>query len=227
MVLFIFLCGLSIFAQSKPWNTDWESKPVDQWNDADIRTILRNSPWSKVIEGVITGSNEIGVTHNPGAATFRLHSALPIRLASIRKLELAEKYDAMDEKHKAEFNKKYRNIMECPLCAKYYIIAIGGAESRTLQNGGSIKRRAASIYISNEKGERRTLASYTPQANQAGEALFYFPRNDDKGEPLLTSNNTTLTFNFITEDFDEIFLSIIGHIDVKVQDIVRDGKVIF
>ena len=226
-MLFMFLFGLSIFAQSKTPNTAWESKPFDQWDEADIKAILKDSPWSKGVDGYVTNSNEWGVTHNPGSASFRLQSALPIRLASLRKLQLAEKYDAMDDKHKEAFNKKYRNILECPRCEKFYIVAIGGANSPILQNGGSIERRAGSIYLTNEKGERRTLASFTPQTSQVSEALFYFPRNNAKGEPLLTPKNTTLTFNFITEDTDEIFLNIISRVEVKVQDIVIDGKVIF
>jgi hypothetical protein len=223
-LLFLFAAlGIGAVPQTKP--DSWESKPVDQWADKDVKAILLNSAWGRSLFGMCCSGQPVTFEKS---ATFRLHSALPMRLAAIRKLQLNQQYDSMDEKRKAEFDKKYRDVLECALCEKYYIVAFGGEDSLTLRSSGRIQRRSGSIYLSNEKGERRTLARFIPQKDQAGEALFYFPRNNDKGEPLLTPKNTTVTFNFVPDEpDDESFIRFISKIETKVQDLVREGKVIF
>ncbi|MBK8466926.1 MAG: hypothetical protein IPL32_13940 [Chloracidobacterium sp.] len=159
-------------------------------------------------------------------STFTLESALTVRLAKIRKLQLNEKYDAMNAKDKAAFNKKYKSSMECQLCEKFYIIAIGG-DSRTLRNQVTIQRRVKLIYLSNEKGERRTLGNFSPQTHSGTVALFFFPRKNEKGQPLLTTDNTKLTFNFPYEPDDEPLIRLIERVEIPLKDIVREKIVIF
>ena len=227
--LIILAFGYCVSAQTKDSNNGWESKPVDQWTDADVKGILQNSAWSWRLEGRNVDSvpmGGMGTIRSELYATFSLESALTVRLAAIRKRQLSEKYDAMNAKDKAAFNTKYKSRMECPLCAKFYIVAIGG-ESRTLKNQVTIQRRVKSIYLSNEKGERRILANFSPQNTPGSSALFFFPRKNEKGEPLLTADNTTLTFNFPYEPDDEPLMRLIERVEIKVKDIVRDKTVIF
>jgi hypothetical protein len=229
--IFVIVVGVGLgLAQGKNSANSWESKPVDQWTDSDLRDIFHRSAWSHPLESrmadKMAGEIVRTVDDNRVDAYFSLESALTIRLAEVRKLQLAEKYDKMTAKEQAAFNEKHRGVLICPLCQDYYIVGIIGDNS-TLKNRIEIQRRAQSIYLSNEKGERRILAKYTPQILPNSAALFFFPRLNEKGEPLLTSDNTTLTFNFKYEIGDAPFLSLIERVDTNVKDIVRDKTVIF
>jgi hypothetical protein len=105
-------------------------------------------------------------------------------------------------------------------------VAIQG-DSRTLISAPTVQRRSSSIYLSNEKGEKRILAKYSPQTTTGSEALFFFPRNNDKGEPLLKPDNVSLIFNFKYESDDDDLVRMFERIEIKVREITRENTVIF
>ena len=230
ILFFVILAfGYSVLAQTKNAQNAWESKPIDQWDAADIKNILEKSVWGRVIEGENVISNPVFGVQMPRINTdiwFTLRSALTIRLAIIRKRQLAEKYDSMSPTAKAEFNKRNSSVLDCPACEKYYIVSVVG-DSTTLRNKDLINSKKALIYLSNEKGDRRELANFSPQATSGSEAAFYFLRNNEKGEPLLSPDNKTLTFRFNLNVDEELRLRFLQKVDIKVADLVRDGKVIF
>lgn len=225
ITIFLSICPF-LFGQN-PINA-WESKPIDEWTERDIKVILSDSSWSRVLHGKKSDQiSTIGSFTHDVYATFTLESSLVVRLAAIRRLQLVEKYDAMSAKDKAAFNSRNKPKLECSLCDKYYIIGIGG-DSTTLKNPVSVKRRMKSIYLSNEKGEKRFLEKYSPQTISGSIAMFYFPRNDEKGVPLLKIENTTLTFNFqYEESTDEPLIELIKRVEIKVKDIIREKRVVF
>jgi len=225
VIVAIVLLAVCISAQMSG-RSDWEKKPVDQWTEADVKSILQNSPWSLHLEGRWGEPTFMGTIQQDPHAFVVLRSALPVRLALVRKRQLAEKYDSMDPKAKAAFNSKYRSLLECSHCEKFYIVAVAG-DSAILQNPAKVRRRADNIYLSNETGERRTLANYTPQTFSGSEALLFFPRNNEKGEPLLRPGNLTLTLNFKNEPGDDAVVRLIERVNVKVQDLVREQTVVF
>ena len=94
---------------------------------------------------------------------------------------------------------------------------------------------SALVYLSDEKGEKRTLANFVPEPEDGGEAIFYFPRNDASGKPLLGADSDKLIFNFtIRFNRDEdgyiapgAHVSMFDGMEFKARDLVRNGKVIF
>src|SRR3954451_3344753 len=66
-------------AQAKSVANGWESKPVDQWTDSDIREIFHHSAWSQSLQGG-TAENVAGTilkeseTENKVYAIFSLES---------------------------------------------------------------------------------------------------------------------------------------------------------
>ena len=225
----IVVFSFCVFAQDNAAKDTWETKPVDQWDETDVMSILKDSPWNQVLSMKSTEASRVFNTLIvlEDGASFTLRSALTVRLAIIRKRQLAEKYDSMNAKDQTQFNAKYKSVLECPDCEKFYIVSVVG-DSRVLKNGGIVEFRKKNIYLSNEKGEKRFLGRYSPQVAPGSEALFYFPRNDEKGKPLLSKDDLTLTFNFWYDDQeDDPVIKLIEKVKVKVADIVRDGVVIF
>ncbi len=204
----------------------WESKPIDQWNETDVADILQRSAWGQRLNDRIGQSSFAGLILQDFNAAFILRSALTIRLALIKQKQLSEKYDSMSETQRNKFNEKYRSLRECEQCERYYIVSVHG-DSRVLSDPSDINRRLKTIYLANDKGERRILEKFVRQTQRGAEALFFFPRNDENGKPLLTVDNKTLTFNLRTEPNDDNVMRLIERVQVKVKDLVRDGIVIF
>ena len=228
---FIVPLILCLFAASygQAQKAAWESKNVDKWDSSDISAILLNSAWGRSIKvGNMTSLPGFGTIQQAVGAAYNLRSAVVVRFALVRQLQIEQKYDAMDEKGKAQFDKKYRDILQCPPCTDYYIISVRG-DSPELRNAAVIEDRQKQIFLSNEKGERRTLARFSPQtASPGSEALFFFKRKDDKGVPLISADNKKLMFNLALPEIErDSPISLLKHIEINVADIVREGVVVF
>lgn len=218
--------AFSAYSQANLRPAAWESKPIDAWDETDVADILQRSPWGQRISNRTAEPSFLGVIVQDLYATFTLRSALTVRLALIRLRQISEKYDSMTEKQRKEFDAKYRSLRECTQCDDYYIVAVGG-DSRILKNAVIVKRRKEMIFLSNELGERRELEKFVPQVQTGSEAVFLFPRKDEKGKPLLNADSKTLTFTFRNESNDDAVVKLVERVEIKVKDISRDGIVIF
>jgi hypothetical protein len=179
----------------------WE-KPYEQWTKDDIIKIASDSPWAQVVQTSPTTGDRIPLAYVPGV-TVRLRSALPIRQALVRLKQLEAKYDKMSEQNRADFDAKMKGLLECPPCADNYIITFGPPVSqRQMKSGiGSLKNVTLSllekrVYLINELGERRELVHFVAPKHDEDEATFFFPRLNDKGNALLTRDNSRLIFVF-------------------------------
>jgi hypothetical protein len=223
LYLLILSCTISCaWAQAKPSTSDWETKPIEEWGNKDVNYLLTDSPWSHTVKGWV----QSGPLLVERSVQFRLHSAIAIRFARLRKRQLEEKYDSMDAKAKARFNQKYKSDLECAKCAASYIVSILD-DGRELSKRGVVTGRKKHIYLSNDKGERRMLHGFMPPKTGGNEALFFFPRYDEKGEPLLKTDNETLVFNINVNEDDEPIFQLLKRVSINVREIVRDGKVVF
>lgn len=244
IICLILLSTASIFAQKLRPGSDWETIPIDEWTSDHVKYILEKSAWAKVIRegraaaigisGAPDSSLQVETVSLMNDTLVLLRSSLLIRYARFRQRQLLEKYDSMNTAAKEAFNLKNGNLIQCPACENYYIVSIAGLHA-TLRNKSLIMGQSQSVFLSNDKGEKRILANFTPQPEHGGEALFFFPRNNDKGEPLLRADSTKLVFNFTIPLMidEEGFrtsgprISMFDRMEFNSKDMVRNGKVIF
>lgn len=173
---------------------DWRSKPFREWTKDEAEQVLIDSPWAQTMApggGAIGLGGTRAVSAPDKAITVRLRSAMPVRQAMLRLRQLHEKYDRMSDAKRAEFDEKNRPLIECPACADHYAVAFlpppGGRLTlpRALLSTAPAKLMLH-VQLLNERGELRAAVHYTPPKSPTGEAVFFFPRLDDKGQPLLT-----------------------------------------
>ena len=226
--VFVLLIGLlALSSGATAQKISWEEKPIGEWNEGDVSTILKNSPWGRVLAGRPSGSApQIGTIVYESNALFTLRPSVILTYGVIRAEQLKSNYASMGAKAKGEFNKRLKPLLDCPLCEKFYIVSVSG-NSDLLRNSVKMKSRAPRIYLSNDRGEKRELKSFTPSASAGGEASFYFERFDANGKPLLTASDMTVTFNFLSEPNDDPVINLIQRVEIKVKDIVRENQVIF
>jgi hypothetical protein len=134
--------------------------------------------------------------------TLRLRSSLAIRLALIRKMQLETNVEKISNEEFELYKKRQIGLYQCPACAENYVLtltsvskenknfdAVFSAFSKALFN--DLKRY---IFLQNDKGEKRELVNFVAPKSPGDEAIFFFPRFDEKGNPLFTKENKYMIF---------------------------------
>ena len=162
--------------------------------------------------------------------TLRLRSALPVRKALARLKQLEAKNDKTGKKESADLDKVVKGLLECPACTDNYVLTLSskskespGADAvYTVFGGAKLADLKRYLSIANERGERRELIHFVPPRVPGAEAVFYFPRLDEKGAPLLTPESKTLIFNVTSGEVNEVV-----NFNINVSTIVAGGVVQF
>jgi len=205
----------------------WEKTPYQSWSAADVKAVLEKSPWSRVVEQDTTIAPSMLGVNAPKMevqATVLLRSAMPVRQALLRERQLLVKYDSMNAADRAAFDAKNKALLDCPACAKYYVISVRC--NYACYGGSFIEDHKKSFYLMNDKGERREVAGATPLADKQQGAIFFFPRLNDKGEPLLTPASRELTFQSLIRAVVNLD-STSQKYKFDVTKMVRGGEVVF
>lgn len=207
---------------------DWEKVPYTEWTKSQVSALLSDSAWVKTIDFQQEGVNtqQLGMlTAPPVKSKITLRSALPIRQALMRKRQLESKYDSMKDAERSAFDTKNKALLDCPACKAYYVVTV---ESRGLamENKNYVADRKDRVYLSNDTGDKRVLAEFAVLSQNESELVFYFPRANDKGEPLVTTTTKKLTFNFELRGLDGKSRFPFEKFSFSVADMVRDGELL-
>jgi hypothetical protein len=228
-----------------------------QWTMGDVSKILNNSPWAKtqVIRIVprrqvrtIAGQGSISDESSSTAArqaglggaeppvdynfTIRLRSALPVRQAIARLLQLDSKYDQMSAAEQKKLDAQTSELLECRECADNYVVSVGFGSTDANSRGADIIYKLFSaqtldsvrqqVYLANERGGRRELIGFVPPKVPGDEAFFLFPRLDERGRPLFTPADKKVIFRM-----SDINPSSVTNFTLDVKKLLVNGKVEF
>jgi hypothetical protein len=204
----------------------WEKKPYQKWSFLEAASLTFDSPFSKIedTKDNFFQSNPINV---------RLLSSLPIRQAIVRIRQIHRGYDKFSAADKVKFDSKVKDFLECPGCAKYYIVAL-----RPISKDPTVLRALKSLtmdelksFVSllSDKGDRRNLAQYIPPDEDKDallfhNAVFFFERFDEQGKPLLTSDNKKFYFQLDGKLFN---WKIAQKVTFDVTSLTRNAEIIF
>lgn len=228
------------------------TKNIDQWTKTDIDTVLNRSAWVKVQEvrllfqadrTKMTGSGDTpqeiednrivhGSTDTPVdfLFTLRLRSALPIRLALIRQLQIESNYDRLTKEQRAALDVKLKGMYQCPACADNYVLTLTSKSNNfpgadavfSSLKGAKLEELRRFIYLMNDQGEKRDLVHFTPPKAPGDEATFFFRRFDERGKPLITPASKEIIFRLADKDN-----SATTNFIVDVSKLIVGGQVIF
>ena len=162
--------------------------------------------------------------------TLRLRSALPVRQALVRIKQLNTDLEKLSTKDLAAFDAQVKGLLECPACADNYVVTLSSKSSNSPGadavyssfKGGRLADLQRYVYIANERGERRQLVHFVAPKAPGEEAIFFFPRLDDKGAPLLTPENKELLINVSDKQVNSV-----TNFKMDVSKMVMNGKVEF
>jgi hypothetical protein len=211
-------------------------KPYNEWTMEEVVKFLSNSPWaqtgSKGIDPEVSVAVlPLGTPLDPEEVVIRLRSALPIRQALARLRQINLKYDTKNEAGKASINEKNKTLLDCPACADSYIVTMSNTPGHskgvpTILRQMSQAELKLNVYLTDERGAKRELVHFEPQTSPAGEAVFFFARFDEKGEPLLTPSSKKLIIVFGPKIFGGRSITI-TKFEFDVSKMIVDGQVAF
>lgn len=252
IVLAISLSSLIVYSQdgrpAKPFEK-WSKKEAEQileaspWAAKQELRLRYADAARRIAGGTVSSEAQGGLEDNAstkanlGGAqapvdfqfTLRLRSAVIVRQALARLKQLETNYD-MSEKDRAAFDAKLKGLLGCPACEQNYVLTLSAKSKErpgadpifTAFKGGRLADLQRYIFIANGRGERRDLIHFVPPKAPGEEAVFYFPRFNEKGEPLLTSADTLLIANFTNND-----VNMNTNFRIDVSKLVVNGQVDF
>lgn len=220
--------ALACAGEARAQKEDWQSKPFNQWTQKEAQKVLTDSPWSKTVasSGPMVNFGNYGInTPTPDRVyVARLRSALPVRQAILRLRQLKEKYDSMSDKDKAKFDEKNKPLVECPACADNYVISLIPPRAADTRSPTTEKMKLF-VQLMDDRGQRRELVHFVPTKATGEEVIFFFPRLDGRGQPLLTPSSKRLIF---TIDTASIGLdATIQRFEFDVSKMTDGGTVVF
>lgn len=219
-------------------------KNYTEWSDREVARVLNDSPWAQTNIRADRSVYRPNSPDYPPDTTFmvqvQLYSALPVRQALVRRMQLTIPYAQISEAQRASFNAEIDGLLKCPQCEEYYIVTVrSGKEDKMnlVTRGSSVTIDAVDLMkrmpdeellrhvsLLNDKGERRnaTRVVFTPK----NEAVLLFRRFDDNSKPLITLDNKKFYV-----DFDEYFSKkadgVFKKFSFAVKDLVHENEVTF
>lgn len=189
---------MAIFANAALAQDFWLQRSYKRWTKDEIVRLISDSPWAQV-----AGDASNAQVADAVYVTVRLRSSILIRQALVRLKMIDAGYDKFDPAKKAEFDASMKGTLDCPACADNYVVTISPPITERQVRSGifslmnvKLEQLKDTVYLLNDKGEKRMLAHFQAPLSNDGEATLFFPRRDDKGAPLLTAESKTLTLIF-------------------------------
>ena len=162
--------------------------------------------------------------------TLRLRSALPVRQALVRLKQLESDSKKLSQKDLETFDTQIKGLLECPACAGNYVVTLSSKSNNrpgadavyAAFKGGRLSDLQRFVFLANERGERRELVHFVAPRTPGEDAIFFFPRLDAKGAPLLTPENKELLINLSDKQVNSV-----SNFRIDVSKLVMNGKVEF
>jgi len=220
------------------WGQAWERKPYQQWSKAEVEKLLTDSPWARQHIQRSSGGGNGGNSSSEArrapdrdfTVTARLRSALPIRQALVRQIQIQAKYDKLSETERATLDAKTNPILDCPPCRETYAVALSSysEQDRSVDpvygsfRDSTLDQLKKYVFLENDRGERRVLVDFIRPQGLGAEAVFVFARRDPSGRPLITADDKKLTLRF-----GEATVASLYTFEFDVRKMVLNGDVAF
>jgi hypothetical protein len=206
-----FLTALLLAGLSSAFGGEfWKDKDYRQWSLQQCNKMLEDSPWAQPYTEVMIANSTSSLTAAIGLAPpgaegqpyvryiYQLFSALPIRQALVRKMQIAEKYESLSAIQRQAFDKRTEEILapinyndKIVVKVQYSTNSFRGPLERFWKNEVNFGIISHIVYLSRAKGRDVPLLEYEPPSGGQNELTLVFPRQHEGG-PVLTPQDKYL-----------------------------------
>jgi hypothetical protein len=198
------LLSLIVFAFAVPtWAQVWDKKPMAEWSSGESRKVLEESPWAEkwtTVEPVIqqTGRTSDGFDRDSTKEMWYLAqfwSALPVRQAQVRSMQIDMKYNQKNAEEKALFDANAKQFIETPFTDAIVLRVTYGSnvaeydrKMRAFWTGQTLALQKNLIVLVSD-GKRVPLSGFQG-GQRPNEFYLFFPR-EFEGKRLIDANSKT------------------------------------
>ena len=215
----------------------WSSKPWQKWSVDDCKNMLENSPWAQTwsasTEEVLTMGQSSGGTGREQEPTIYYHvqlrSALPVREAVARELEIVNKYDKMDPAKKKMIDAsvsryRSRNYDDSIVVHLEYGSNVEIYQRDLMQAWQALPSGAVPIntYLIVDNGQKVIPQRMEVAQGAEGAVEFIFPRLVN-GKPLISQLSKSFALQFMSPAIGP-FVAQRAYIEYHPQKMSFDGQ---
>jgi len=214
----------------------WEKKKYEKWNARECAKMLTDSPWSQDLTLQKLGINQSARASDDGQQFYikyqmQFRSALPIRQALVRQMQLAQNYDKLAAEQKQQFDQRANAFLATNFTDAIIVFVTYESNSQNsdreldrfwqAQTTDLLKNK---VFLRSSSGDRVDIAQYNgPQGDRSFQ--FIFPRQVN-GEPLIKPEDKSLMLEFETPSVGGLGGDR-GYLEFKPQKMVFEGNVAF
>jgi hypothetical protein len=186
----------------------WEKKEYKEWTQKECAKILQDSPWAQKLEltSVQVMDNQSNRTSTDGGQPsikywIQFRSALPIRQATVRQGQIANKYETLSADQKQAFDKQAESMLggfpEDSVIVFVSYQTNDNTRDQELARWWQSKTTEVlktQVYLSGNKG-KTPLARFVVGQGADRWFQFIFPREVD-GKPVITPQDKSIKLEF-------------------------------
>lgn len=218
----------------------WHKKDYRQWSEKECAKLLEDSPWAKsytlsrvFIDQVQQSTGDRAREQTPFIRyDVQLRSAMPIRQALVRRMQIAQKYDTLPSDQREQFDKQAEAFLSAsfPDTVVLYVTYSSNVLTYVRElarhwQTHTTERLRNFVFLIGSKGDKAPLLRYTPVGGESGQFQLIFPRIYE-GRPILTAQDKSLKLEFPHPAIGELGDARIL-IEFKVDKMVAHGEVIY
>lgn len=242
----------------------WTKKEWQKWSDGDCNKMLKDSPWSRTYtmskanvsaslrsdtnpsntssntdplssSGAGTSSAVAGETKEEINYIVQLRSALPVRQAMVREMEIKQKYDKFSADQKKQFDDKAgkfltRSYDDAIIVDVQYDSNIQAFARSLAEYWQSVpeERAPEDTHLILPDGKRISPVRFASQKGANYEFEFIFPRVQN-GEPVIGTNDKIVGLEFNHPNLRGVpdFPAQRIYVEFKTDKMALNGKMVY
>jgi hypothetical protein len=228
----VITLGCSVLLARNFWD-----KPYREWKKDEAFKVKDNSPWAKIQTMASSTSrrgdaydrtSDAGRSESYSSVTVRLFSALPVRHAYVRIMQLMNNYDAKTDAEKAAIDERFSAALKRDF-SKMVVVELDYAgndpnaqrDVKTFLLQAKPEQLKQNCYLISNRLGRVEIQEYYPPSADGSAAKLVFPRVvGDK--PIVSPEDKELTFDMWFEPIQQkVFVRF------KVKDLMYGGELAY
>jgi hypothetical protein len=221
----------------------WENKQYEKWSSKECNKMLSDSPWARDYtlqkSDVFSAARE---TNNSQPLYVKylvqIRSALPVRQAMVRQMQIAQNYDKLAPEQQQKFDQSAKSFLSTNFTDA--VILFVTYETNSPSNDRELARYWQSrtmdllknyVFLRNSRGDQAPLAQFS--ASQGAERSFQliFPRQIN-GQPFIGPEDKSFQLEFTypalgSQSEGTKFEEGTAYIEFKPKNMVFEGNLTY
>jgi len=207
-ILYFAIPAIFLAASSAAFGADfWENKPFDEWSQKECSKLLENSPWARDFTLIDSRLQQSTSASDDGQQfhikyQIQLRSAMPVRQAVVRQMQIAQKYDSLGPEQKQQFDKGAKSFLDSNFseAVVVYVTYETNSQAKAMELSRHWQSQTTdvlknTVFLRNSRGEQVPLAQFNPPQGAERSFQFIFPRQIN-GKPFLDPEDKSLQLEF-------------------------------